>query len=234
MAYCVHCGVRLGEGEKACPLCHTVSVDPAEKKVPSPERAYPTHTPEQLLVRSKRYFLTLFAILLLLPALLCIVIDLLIGGSISWSVYAFSALILMYVTIAVPIWIDKKKPYFALVTGYVCLMLYLIMVENVSQSGSWFFPIVLPCMTLSTLMCLLLVRLYRHQVLGKFTMAGACTGAVGILCLLIELLISVSFGSIALLWSPYVFAPCLFVALLIFFINGNRAIREEIRRRVHF
>ncbi len=234
MAYCVHCGVRLGEGEKACPLCHTVSVDPAEKNASPAERAYPVHTPEQLLVRSKRYFLTLFGILLLVPALLCVVIDLLIGGSISWSIYAFTALILMYITIAVPIWIDKKKPYFALITGYVCLMLYLILVEKVSRSGSWFFPIVLPCMTLFTLMALLLVRLYRHQVLGKFTLLGAALGAVGILCLLIDLLIAASLGRIALLWSPYVLAPCLFVSLLIFFINGNRAIREEIRRRVHF
>ena len=35
-------------------------------------------------------------------------------------------------------------------------------------------------------------------------------------------------------WSPFVLAPCLFIALSLFFINGNRSVREEVRRRVHF
>lgn len=234
MAYCVHCGVKLGPGEKACPLCHTVSVDPSETSPPSSERNYPTHTPEQLLTRSKRYFLSLFGILLLVPALLCLVIDLLGGNGVTWSVYAFTALVLLYITIAVPIWVEKHKPYFALITAYGCLMLYLKMVEEASRSGNWFFPIVLPCVTLFTLLTLLIIRLYRHGKLGRFTLCGAVLLEIGILSLLIDILIAVSLGRIALLWSPYVLAPCLFVAALIFFINGNHTIREEIRRRVHF
>ena len=88
MAYCVHCGVKLGAGEKRCPLCHTVSIDPHESKTDAPQPLYPIHTPQQLMTRSKRYFLILFGILLLVPALLCLVIDLLIGGGITWSIYA--------------------------------------------------------------------------------------------------------------------------------------------------
>lgn len=235
MAYCVHCGVKLGEGEKACPLCHTVSIDPNASSPPDEaHRLYPTHTPEQLLTRSKRYFLTLFGILLLVPALLCLLIDLLAGNGVTWSIYAFTALVLLYIAIAVPIWVEKHKPYFAVVTGYGCLMLYLKMVEEASQSGSWFFPIVLPCVTLFAILTLLIIRLYRHEKLGRFTLCGAVLLEIAVLSVLIELLIAASLGHIVFLWSPYVLAPCLFVALLIFFINGNRTIREEIRRRVHF
>lgn len=234
MAYCVHCGVKLGAGEKRCPLCHTVSIDPHESKTDAPQPLYPIHTPQQLMTRSKRYFLILFGILLLVPALLCLVIDLLIGGGITWSIYAFTALILLYITIAVPIWVDHHKTYFSLVTGYVCLMLYLKMIESISNSGNWFFPIVLPCVTLFILLALLSTYLYRSGKLGKFTLAGACLLQIAVLCVVIDLLLSLYTGRDAFLWSPYVFAPCLFISLLIFFINGNRTVREEIRRRTHF
>lgn len=234
MAYCVHCGVKLGSGEKRCPLCNTVSVDPHETVTAPPSPLYPTHTPEQLLTRSKRYFLILFGILLLVPALLCLLIDLLVGGAVTWSIYVFTALILLYVSIVVPIWVDHHKTYFSLVTAYVCLMLYLIMVENVSNSGQWFFPIVLPGVTLFILLALLITHLYRCGKLGKFTLAGASLILIAVVNVSVDLLLSLYSGREALLWSPYVFAPCLFISLLIFFINGNRTIREEIRRRTHF
>lgn len=235
MAYCVHCGVKLGEGEKKCPLCKTISVDP---HAPSPAKdapsLYPTHTDEQLLIRSKRYFLGLFALLLLIPALLCLLIDFLVGGQISWSIYAFTALILLYIAIAVPIWVDKQKAYFGVVTAYGCLMLYLKMVETVSHSGNWFFPIVLPSITLYVLLTLLLIHLFHRGILGRFTLCGAILIQIALLCAAVDILVSLAAGKGLFLWSPYVFAPCLFVAALIFFINYNRTIREEIRRRTHF
>lgn len=234
MPYCVHCGVKLGQGEGRCPLCHTVSVDPAAASPAKAEKAYPTHTPEQILQRSKHYFLLLFAFLLLIPALFCLLIDFLIGGAITWSLYAFTALVLLYVMIAIPIFVNRHKAYFAVISTYVCLMLYLKMTETISHSGNWFGPIVLPCATLFTVLILLIIFLYQRKILGKFTLIGALLIIISLISLATDLLISASYSRLTLLWSHFVAAPCLFLAILIFFINGNRSIREEIRRRVHF
>ena len=62
MAYCVHCGVKLGEGEKRCPLCQTPVYDPAEPHPAPAPKPYPVRTPEQELKRSKRFLLTLSAL----------------------------------------------------------------------------------------------------------------------------------------------------------------------------
>ena len=75
MAYCVHCGVKLGAGEKRCPLCQTPVYDPTEPEKPAAPKPYPVRTPEQELKRSKRFLLTLSALMLLAPAGLCFVID---------------------------------------------------------------------------------------------------------------------------------------------------------------
>ena len=47
MAYCVHCGVKLGAGEKRCPLCQTPVYDPAEPEKPEPKAAEPQPKAEE-------------------------------------------------------------------------------------------------------------------------------------------------------------------------------------------
>ena len=64
---------------------------------------------------------------------------------------------------------------------------------------------------------------------------AASFAAVAVECVFIEWLISLSRGQAgSFFWSPYVLAPCLFISIALFFINCNRAVREEVRRLVHF
>ncbi|MBQ9264306.1 MAG: zinc ribbon domain-containing protein [Clostridia bacterium] len=235
MAYCVHCGVKLEEGVRQCPLCKTPVIDPAEPRREDAPRAYPVRTPEQELKRNKRYLLTWAALLLLLPAALCLVIDALTGGGLNWSIYAAGALVLLFVPTAVSLLVPRNKLYLSMLTSFVCLNGYLFMTEQLSGSDGWFFPIALPAITLGTAMIALITLLYRRDQLNKLTLLGAVLFAVAMQCLGVEWLHSLAQGQGArFLWSPYVVAPCIFVSLAIFFINANRPMREELRRRVHF
>ena len=51
MAYCVHCGVKLGAGETKCPLCGIPVHDPLELQPAPAVKPYPIRTPEQDLRR---------------------------------------------------------------------------------------------------------------------------------------------------------------------------------------
>ena len=235
MAYCVHCGVKLGGSERRCPLCGTQVLDPAEPEVSAVPRAYPVRTPEQELKRNKRFLLVVAGLMLLLPGLLCLVIDFLLGGGITWSIYAATALWLLFIAVAVPLTVTRFRAYLSLGTAFLCLSAYLFLVELFSRSGPWFFPVVFPSLVLAAGLILLLIVLFRRGKLNKLTMLAASLASVAVQCLLVEWLISRALGSeILFLWSPYVLAPCLFIALWLFFINGNRAVREEVRRRLHF
>ena len=235
MPYCVHCGVRLNGSEKKCPLCGTVVLDPAQPLDAAPPRPYPVRTPEQELKKSKRFLLSLSALILLLPAALCLMIDFLLGVGLSWSIYPAGALILLFIAVAVPILVPRHRVYFSLGTTFLVLNIYLFLVENLSHSGTWFFPIALPALALFTVMLTLLVLFYRKERLNKLTLLAALLAAVAVECLAIELLCSLALrGGIGFIWSPYAVTPCLFISLVLFFINGNRSVREEVRRRVHF
>lgn len=235
MAYCVHCGVKLGDSEQRCPLCNTVVLDPSQPRDPNAPRAYPTRTPEQELKRSKRFLMLLCGLLLLLPALLCLVLDLLAGTGLSWSIYPSGALALLFVAAAVPILLPRHRVYTSLGVDFIALSGYLWMVEQVSQSGNWFFPIVFPSLALATLLLAHLIIAYRHKKLNKLTVPAAGIAATGLECIAVELLCCLAANlPFSLQWSAYVAAPCIFLCLALFFINGNRALREELRRRVHY
>ncbi|MBR3109483.1 MAG: hypothetical protein IKH30_20185 [Clostridia bacterium] len=235
MAYCVHCGVKLGDGEKRCPLCLTPVFDPSEPQKPTAPRAYPVRTPEQELKRNKRFLLFLAGLMLAAPALLCLMIDLLLTGKITWSGYASSALILLFAAVAVPLLADRRQVYVTVGASFLCLNGYLFLVERLSDSGTWFFPIALPAISLFAVMLTVIILLYRRQTLNKLTLIASSFAAIALECFSIEWLIAAANGIPGVYyWSPFVLAPCIFISLALFFINRNRAVREEVRRRVHF
>ncbi len=235
MAYCVHCGVKLGEGEKRCPLCFTPVIDPAEPQKASVQRAYPVRTPEQELKRNKHFLLFLAGLMLAAPALLCLIIDLLLTGKITWSGYASSALILLFAAVTVPLLVNRFQAYVAVGMGFASLNAYLFLVERLSDSGRWFFPIALPAISLCAALLTVIILMYRRQALNKLTVIAASFAAAAVECVAIEWLIAAANGmSGVFIWSPFVLAPCIFISLALFFVNYNRAVREEVRRWVHF
>ena len=235
MAYCVHCGVKLGAGEKRCPLCQTPVYDPAEPERPAAPKPYPVRTPEQELKRSKRFLLTLASLMLLFPAVLCLMIDLLISGRVTWSGYASGALVMLFLSVAIPLAAPRFQVYIAIGASFLCLNGYLFLVERLSGSGPWFFPIALPALALSAVIVTLITVLWRWGWLSKLTFLASAFAGCALECLAIEWLqAAAAQRSGGFLWSPFVLAPCLFISLSLFFINGNRSVREEVRRRVHF
>lgn len=235
MAYCVHCGVKLGSSEKRCPLCGTAVLDPAEPRVPDAPRPYPVRSPDQELKRNKQVLLVLAAAMTLIPAFLCLIIDLLDGGGISWSYYAASALCLTFIALDVPLIVTHHRLVYSVITAFICLNSFLFIVYLMDSSVNWFFPIALPALALLTILLLLLAGLYRKGVLNRLTLAAACLAAIAAECIAVELLILLSQGGgFHFSWSPIVMAPCLFISLALFYINSNRTLREEVRRRVHF
>ena len=235
MAYCVHCGVKLGNSEKRCPLCNTAVLDPSEPQDLTAPRPYPVRTPDQELKRNKQVLLVMAATMTLIPAFLCVLIDWMDDGVIFWSYYAASALCLLFIALDVPLIVTHHRFLYSIGTAFVCLNAFLLIVYLMDPSINWFFPVALPSISLLTLLILLLIRLYRKSKLNRLTLVAACLAAVAVECFAVELMILFSQGKkINFAWSPIVMAPCLFLSVALFFINSHRALREEVRRRVHF
>ena len=234
MAYCVHCGVKLGDAESCCPLCGTPVVDPNDKNRVLKEKAFPPHTPEQRITISRRFLISLYTVTMLIPAVLCLVINLLLNGQVTWSAYPAGALTLLYIAALVFTLAVKYKRRSSIAAAFVLLSVYIWMCERLSASPGWFFPVALPLLAFFFASMLLLTTLYANDKLGKLTFAAAFILSAGLLCLLAETLISLHAGEFSLNWSLFVAAPCVFISAIFFYINSYRPLREELRRRMHF
>lgn len=232
MAYCVHCGVKLGQSEASCPLCGTEAHDPAEPFDPSVPKPFPVRTLEQTLLVNRRYAVSLLSLLLLVPAALCVVIDLLSEG-ISWSIYPAGVLVLIWIAVTVPLLMKKHRLYSTIVITTATLAAYLYMIAMLSQTES-FLPIALPSLALSLLMTCFTVWLIRSKRLRLLRLMAVIFMEVGILCFVVELLCVYAGASAAITWSPFVIMPCFFLALLLYVISRNGPLSSELKRRFHF
>ena len=90
-------------------------------------------------------------------------------------------------------------------------------------------------LALGTLLTTVAIILYRCDKLNKVSLLAVIFAFASLECLAIECLHTLALdGGVHFSWSPFAVAPCLFISLALFFINGNRSVREEVRRRVHF
>lgn len=234
MAYCVHCGVKLGEAESRCPLCQTPAHDPMEVKKDIPEKPFPVRTPDQTLALNRKYALGFLSVLLLVPAAVCLLLDILSGG-LSWSIYPAGVLLLIWIAVAVPLLFRKHRLYSTIVITGISLAGYLRLVELFSNTEGWFTPIVLPALAVFVTILCLIIHLIRRRGLRGLNAISLSLFLLGMLTLVIELLcLQAGVGGQKLRWSVYTMAPCFFISLLFVFIVRNKPIHEELRRRFHF
>jgi hypothetical protein len=105
VAYCVKCGVELERDLTSCPLCSTPVYFPedmaegAQKRYPERvQRAQPKHVN---LVPSKA-FVYLMTFILIIPIIVCLMIDIRGNSTITWSFYPAASLLLIWILMAYP------------------------------------------------------------------------------------------------------------------------------------
>lgn len=132
MAYCVKCGVELAQDLTSCPLCNTPVYLPedmesgAQKRYPERvQRAQPKHVN---LVPSKA-FLYLMTFIVIIPIIICLMIDLRWHSGISWSFYPAASLLLIWVLIAYPA-LMKRYSFIKVITiDIYAVILFLVSLD---------------------------------------------------------------------------------------------------------
>ncbi len=233
MAYCVHCGVKMGQAEPHCPLCGTEAVDPAAAKADEGERSYPVRAPEQTLKINRAYSISVLSVLLLVPAGVCLLFDWLADG-ITWSIYPAGILSLSWIAVTTPFLVKRHRLYRTVLITAATLAGYLYLVEQVTGTRGWFFPIVFPALAIGVTLGCLTIAMRRKWKMRWMWITAAALVCVGALAVVIELLIVQQAGGGAIAWSQFVLAPCLFLALLLYLISKNRPLYDELKRRLHF
>ena len=125
--YCIKCGVELADSEKVCPLCGTVCSTPIclrAGREPVSAGCQPPCRGREPRGRAVRA-----AVLFLLPAVISVLCDWRINGSIVWSGYASGGVALLYVLVALPLWFRRPNPVIFVPIDFAAIGLYLLYIN---------------------------------------------------------------------------------------------------------
>ena len=235
MAYCVHCGVKLENSEKRCPLCDTPVYDPCEGERKQAPSAYPCRSEEQVLQMSKSYLLRLAAWLAFVPAALCAAIDLLFSGLSGWCLYPAAALTLLFFAFALPLILPKHRFTVSYIFVSCAAAGYLLMTSLLLEE-KWFLPVALPMTVVTAVLLYLFIKYVQKKRPGLLRSLSALLIGAGLLSVLMDMVIYCYLHSAvhAPAWSLFVAAPCLFMGGLIRIALHKEGVAEELKRRFHF
>lgn len=237
MSYCVNCGVELAPAEKKCPLCGVQVINPAAPASELPtSKSYPARLEKISKKIDRRYFASLASILLMIPLLVTVIVDLITGGGLSWSLYVIGALFLLFVWGALPFFFLKDHIFLFILFDGIVLIAYVFWIAFIS-GGTWFIPLGLPISGSVVLLSLGLTSLFcdkKHRVAGLSKLASLLF-ASGLLVISIELILDAYLKyPIIPQWSLYAFVPCVFLGLCAAVLEHRRNFKEQIKKRLFF
>lgn len=228
--YCIHCGVKLADSEKQCPLCQTLVFHPditrEEGASPYPQGKSPAATPRSLWLQ------VIVSAIFLIPLLIVPLCDLQFSGSITWSGYVSGALLLAYILIVLPTWFRKPNPVIFVPCDFVAIGLYLLYI-NLATGGGWFLSFAFPVTGGIGLIVTAVVALLKYIPRGALWILGGASIVLGGFMLLVEFLLTLTLHMSQFVgWSLYPLIALVVIGCVLFFLASSPTARETLERKM--
>lgn len=237
MSYCVNCGVELAPSEPQCPLCGTPVINPQSPWQEPPSRPYPAYLEIVVQRVDKRYFSLLAGVLLLIPVVLCLLLDLILGGGgITWSGYVAGAVAVLMVIVLVPIAWGRRRIWTYILLDVAAVLLYLYYVDLATGGLQWFLPLAAPIvLSAGAVLGLQLHYISQRRKKGILVVLALLLFGSGVLTMLIEVFVRV-YGGLSPIprWSWSALVPCTLTGVAFLVLNRRNRWKESVKKRLFF
>lgn len=235
MSYCVNCGVKLADSEKVCPLCDTEVQNPKQPRAEPVKRPYSDRVDTIIERVDRKFGVWLASMVLLIPAVVTLISDLMTSFSISWSAYVVGACIVVYFLILFPLLFKKPLPYLFIAVDVLVVLMYLLLIDYLTGGSSWFLTLALPVTLIAALFVTLTVFVLRLKDYPDLYKAAAILSGIGILCVALELVLNAHHGlPLRPGWSLFTLAPCLVLSAMMIYTERHKTLKDKIRRRLFY
>lgn len=226
--YCVKCGVELHESTKECPLCGTTVYYPERIEAAAP---YPEYV-EQRETVSRRGVYFIITVAFIIAAAISVICDYNLGVHAKWSGYVIGGLILAYEILILPGWFKRPSITVFIPCHFAAAAAYLLYV-CLAVGGNWYLSLALPVTGAAALITTSVYVLCHYIRRGYLYIWGGACVAIGLLAVMIEMLIDVTFGiHHTLFWSPYPLAAFTLIGLMLFLLAIVKPFREAMKKRL--
>lgn len=193
MSYCVNCGVELDSSAAKCALCSTPVINPNVKEKTEkdiPPFSDETFIPKELSYKAKRrIILSAATAILLIPSIVCLLLNLTVFKGSLWSVAVCSTAVFLWSAFVLPFCTKKPKPYvlWAADSVMACVNV-LVYVWLLGGSLNFFTVCLLPIIAVNSfivLLYMLWLRKKRHIILKvAFVFLAVAVSCLSCGCLL--------------------------------------------------
>ncbi len=163
MSYCVNCGVELDSSAKKCVLCGTKIINPSEpenKEETVAPFSNETHIPKTV---KARFVAALISIIMLVPNMVCFLVNLLIIKDNFWSAHILSTSVLFWVIFVLPLFKKDHKTYFMWSFDTLAVGAYTFLLMNSFGVEDLYLTCVLPIIVLISAMVLFYIIWVRRK-----------------------------------------------------------------------
>ena len=232
MSYCVNCGVELDKSAKKCALCSAPVINPMEtgQTVSSPA-PYPDKVVLPPGVR-RRYVAFIISMVVLIPNIVCGIINFLFPATGVWAVYVIASSALAWVLFVQPFLWKKIHPYSLIAIDALAAGSYIYVFYAVGNEKGWFYQVAMPMLLLLEVMLLGSAYWLRRKKRDWPDIIIAVLIEIGIYSVCVDLLLHLFIeGRSVITFSIILIACC--ISLIVFFIavKSNRRLRAWLSRK---
>lgn len=231
MSYCVHCGVKIADYEKSCPLCGTPVIDPNRIVQGEPLFIDRMDLTEHRINRT--FIATLVFVLLLVPFAVTAILDFVLSVQLTWAFYVLGAEGCFGVFFLLPFLFPKASPYWFAIADAAAAAAYLLLIAALTGGMGWYFTLGFPLAMLSGWFAVLSLFIARQKHLGKLAITGWLLLTLAVFLFGIDSIISQYVnGSFLPVWAWYASTPLLVLGIVIIILSRSIRINEWIRRKL--
>lgn len=171
MSYCVNCGVELEEAADKCPLCDTPVINPRIHKEDDVSSSYSDRLEEIPESMKRRYTAFIITIVMLIPNIVCFLVNILFKYDHSWVWFLNATSILIWTFIVLPLIRTKRAAALqtiidALVSfGYAYVLFRLERARGIipSHGKGWLIECAVPVIVIVAVMIGFLIEWVRRK-----------------------------------------------------------------------
>ncbi len=173
MSYCVNCGVELDDSARKCVLCGTTVYNPNKNKDEQKQAVHPfsekIHLPDELSPYGrKKLILGIVTTVMLIPVLVCGILNLTLFKTHPWSLGVFSGALFLWSAFVLPFATKKPLPFilWAADSLLACInaLVFVWLYGDMKLFVGCLLPVIMSC-SICVLAYMLWYRRKRHIIL---------------------------------------------------------------------
>ncbi|MBR2412941.1 MAG: hypothetical protein IKB13_00405 [Clostridia bacterium] len=232
MSYCVNCGVELDASAKKCVLCDTPVYNPKQQNEDAP-----TPYSDRIVLPPKvrrRFSAFLFSVILLLPNIVCLLIDLLVSkeNGLYWAHFVNTASLMLWILFVLPFLFQKARTFVLILVDSLAILGYVYFFYHLFATREWFWSMALPLVVVLGVFACVTVEVFERKKPDWPVQAAVICFQIAVYAAVCAVALYLYFGTPLSLAIPVVIGACsLPVGGFFIYVKNSRRMRAWLSRR---